>query len=86
MTEWLTRYWFSFDRLSGPNRLRLGCGVTAVNYEDALALLSQRLSKPSLETIVQCTENIDVSTLDPRHILPNIGDVTVRGIWFPRGF
>ena len=31
-------------------------------------------------------EDIDVRALDPNHVLPNIGNVTSRGIWFPLGY
>jgi hypothetical protein len=78
------RYWFTFDPRRGPSRLRLGCGVTAANYDDALVLLKQ-LALEDANAIAGCIEDVDVSTLDERHILPNIGDVTRRGIWFPMG-
>jgi hypothetical protein len=28
--------------------------------------------------------DIDLRTLDPEHVLPNIGPVVVRGVWYPR--
>lgn len=30
-------------------------------------------------------EDVDVSTLDPEHVLPNTGVPAARGIWFPLG-
>jgi len=81
----LKRYWFSFDTVSGSPRLRLGCGVTAASYADAVALLQRRLPAADIAALTNCIEDIDVSTLDPDHILPNIGDITVPGIWFPLG-
>jgi hypothetical protein len=39
-----------------------------------------------MPAVVQVVENVDVSTLDQKHVLPNIGDVTVRGVWFPLGY
>jgi hypothetical protein len=27
-----------------------------------------------------------VSILDQKHVLPNVGMVNVRGIWFPQGY
>lgn len=77
----LRRFWFSFDLARQP-RSRLGCGVTAWTREDAMAILQARIPA-DVPAIAACVEDVDVSTLDPRHILPNIGDVTARGIWFP---
>jgi len=37
---------------------------------------------PDLESV---RENVDVSALDERHVLPNMGNVLVRGVWFPLG-
>jgi hypothetical protein len=83
----LRRYWFSFEKVARPNPLNLGCGVTAYDYADATSLLREGVfSRKELPLIVACVEDVDVSTLDPKHILPNIGLVNVRGIWFPQGY
>jgi len=41
----MKRYWFEFDFKIGDNKypyaLSLGCGVTALNYNDALYLLGE---------------------------------------------
>jgi hypothetical protein len=59
-------------------------GVTAYDVDDANRLLDENLFKaetrPALAGLI---EDIDVSTLDPNHILPNIGFTTIRGIWYP---
>jgi hypothetical protein len=34
--------------------------------------------------ILEVSQDIDVSTLDSGHVLPNIGSVVNRGVWFPR--
>jgi hypothetical protein len=31
-------------------------------------------------------EDVDLSSLEQKHVLPNLGDVTARGIWFPQGY
>lgn len=81
----LTRYWFEFDlTLEDPHPIGvlIGCGVTAHNYEDALVLLKQRVfTHDPLPTITRVVENVDVSTLDASHVLPNMGIPTERGIW-----
>ena len=77
----LKRYWFTFEESHRPSPLNLGCGVSARDFNDALVLLRKRI--PAQLRIRHCTEDVDVSTLDSAHVLPNIGDVTRRGIWFP---
>lgn len=83
----LKRYWFNFDALPQYNPLRLGCGVIAYNYDDALALLSQSVFKhraiPSIKNVI---ENLDVSTLDQGHVIPNMEAPVWRGVWFPKGY
>jgi len=29
-------------------------------------------------------EDVDVRALDGGHVLPNMGDPSVRGVWYPR--
>ena len=82
----LRRYWFQFCDLGSGTPLNLGCGVTARDYADALELMTNRVFKGgTVPTISGCVEDIDVSTLDERHVLPNIGVVAIRGVWFPQG-
>jgi hypothetical protein len=83
----LHRYWFSFEKFDRPTPLNLGCGVTAFDYDDAIKLLNERIfSSEKFPRIVNCIADIDVSTLDPNHVLPNLGLVSDRGIWFPMGY
>jgi hypothetical protein len=82
----LRRYWFSFEKFVQPTPLNLGCGVTAYCYSDALSLMSDRVFAGSLPRITGFIEDVDVSNLDRNHVLPNIGMVNVRGIWFPQGY
>ena len=35
--------------------------------------------------IMDIAEDVEISDLEQRHVLPNIGDMNVRGIWFPKG-
>jgi hypothetical protein len=84
-----TRYWFSFDLKlvdEPPPGLLIGCGVTAYSYEDALMILRERVFNADVPNPKSVIEDIDVSTLDPGHILPNMGSVMKRGIWFPLGY
>ena len=66
--------------------LNIGCGITAHDYEDAIALLRDRVFKRRAFTVMAYTIDIDIDSLDAGHVLPNMGDVTSRGIWFPLGY
>ena len=78
--EPLVRYWFTFE---GGSLLR-NVGVTAYNIDDARTLASEiAFGDLHLSNEICVVENIDVSTLDENHILPNIGSPTFRGVWYP---
>ena len=80
------RFWFRFRPMNEPTPLNLGCGVTAVGYEDALALMKDMVfAGAALPEIVECVEDVDVMTLDPGKVRSNIGVVGWRGVWFPLG-
>jgi len=48
-----------------------------INYIEPL----QRLEEKDDFDII---ENIDIQILDKEHVLPNIGPVIFKGVWFPR--
>ncbi|MCP3097663.1 hypothetical protein LZ198_02100 [Myxococcus sp. K15C18031901] len=81
------RFWFEFESGDAlPVGTRLGCGVSARDAEDAMVLLRERVFQGSdLPRVLRLVEDVDVSTLDAGHVLPNLGDVRERGVWFPRG-
>ena len=81
------KFWFRFEKLQRPTALNLGCGVSAFDYEDALNLLKERIFGPNgPPPIVQCIEDVQISDLEKSHVLPNIGSMDIRGIWFPQGY
>jgi hypothetical protein len=86
----LRRFWIEFDLdlcdWSYPSSLlRPGCGVTGLDLEDCLELIRQQILKgETLPPVKNVVEDVDVSNLDVNHVLPNIGLVIKRGIWFPR--
>lgn len=86
----LKKFWFKFDISAFDNYplgVSLGCGVTAFDYEDALMLLRGKVFKRgSLPPIQNVQEDIDISTLDANHILPNMNVPNRRGVWFPQGY
>jgi len=80
----LRRYWFEFEPSPIPTPINLGCGVTAYNYDDAIALMNEVVFKQDpVPKILRALEDVDVSTLDQNHVIPNMRSVLVRGVWFP---
>ena len=83
----LHRFWFKFPSSIEPFDLRLGCGVTSYNYDDAVSILTETVFAgqefPEVESFV---EDVDVRTLDQNHVVPNMEPPVWRGVWFPQGF
>ena len=76
----LKTYWFESPAFPVP-----GFGVTAFSREDAFQLLRDSGYPVSLhDPAVRVTEGIRVADLDQHHIVPNIGPIVFRGVWFPR--
>ena len=85
----LTRYWIIFDvpRDSHFSHLKMGCGITAFDYSDALSIARKNIFIDiEMPSIILYTENIDMNTLDQNHIIPNMLPSNCRGVWFPNGF
>jgi hypothetical protein len=63
----LIRYWFLFETDRSPRALNLGCGVSAYGYDDALALLNERVFKDGIvPRILELKENVDISLVDDK--------------------
>jgi hypothetical protein len=85
----MKRYLFEFEFGGNnvPSGTLIGCGVTAYSYDDAKTLLRTIVFKKGpLPKIKKVIENVDVSTLDKGHVLPNMAPPNLRGIWFPLGY
>jgi hypothetical protein len=73
----LHRYWFAIPGMAG-------IGVTAYSLADAESLARDACA--GLGAIFEPTnvvEDVDVRDLDQNHIVPNIGPVNFRGVWYP---
>ncbi|MEM9466992.1 MAG: hypothetical protein AAGA90_16590 [Actinomycetota bacterium] len=81
----LRRCWIRFegDDQDLPDGTALGCGVTAIDLKDAIELINRLLFDGMAASISEIVEDVDVSTFDEGHLLPNLGDVKRRGIWLP---
>jgi hypothetical protein len=75
----LRRFWF-------PATSGFGVGVTADSEADARRLAEEAAARhlPPGAQLLSAVSDVDVRTLDPEHVLPNIGPVVVRGVWYPR--
>jgi hypothetical protein len=82
----LKRYWFRFES-SPSDSLGHGCGVTAYSLEDAKSLLDASIfQSKSWPRIVEVIEDVDISTLDRGHVIPNMEPPVWRGVWYPKGY
>ena len=84
----LHRYWIRFDDpRANAFGLAFGCGVTAFDLDDAVALLEQHVFRgPMPFSVALSTEDVDVRTLDQGHVIPNMLPPNRRGIWYPIGY
>jgi len=86
----LKRYWLQFDVSlddNPPPGVLIGCGVTAHHYDDAMDLVRAHVFKTEpMPEIKNVKENIDISLLDEKHVLPNMGNPAKRGVWYPLGY
>ncbi|WP_066822401.1 hypothetical protein [Sphingomonas mali] len=71
-------YWITTNQ-----PMTLGYGITAHSAEDAETLL--RLVVPAEYAINDIIWVRDVRSLDQGHVVPNMGNLLKRGIWFPLG-
>jgi hypothetical protein len=78
-------YWLKIRR-KGPFGTEFG--ITAHNWDDAMSLLA-KASRADSSVVIDATavenyreiENVD--ELDQNHVVPNMGVILRRGIWFP---
>ncbi|WP_375417339.1 hypothetical protein [uncultured Hymenobacter sp.] len=78
---WLEKYWVSFDERSN---YPLGVGLTAYSPDDARKLLAETLFKNCSLPTHQIRVIKSLDELEQNHVLPNIGLVIFRGIWYPK--
>lgn len=81
----LRRYWLTFKDTTSHAYSR-EYGVTAYDYDDAVHLLREKVFRDDVPKPLSVEEDVDVSALDERHVLPNIAPTNWRGVWYPVGF
>ena len=78
----LETFWISFPQ---DQNLAFGIGVTAYSEEDALALIKkQGVDKWFLDAReIKIAHGVRIEDLDQRNVVPNIGPLQLRGVWYP---
>ena len=70
--------------VSGDKHGPLGFGVTAFSLDDALRIIREfGYNLPDDISQWRITERVRVADLDQNHIVPNMGPIVVRGLWYP---
>jgi len=73
----LRRFWFPLSK-------GFGIGVTAGSPDEARALADEvRATYFADAEITGEVADVDISSLDAEHVVPNLGFVVVYGVWFP---
>lgn len=82
------RFWFQFnaDTRDLPLGLGYGLGVTAASYDDALRGITTSVFEGAAPPEHLVVTDVDVRNLDQRHVVPNMDDPTLPGVWYPRGY
>jgi len=84
----LIRYWFVIypEDKYGPRNI----GVTAHSLKEAKFLICDTLARFNWSHITEncianadVIEEIDIRLLDKGHVIPNMGIVVFKGVWFP---
>jgi hypothetical protein len=77
-------FWVTLERQPTPTPLNLGVGITADSPDDARTLFEAAFG-PAIK-IVAVEPVGDISDIEQRHVRPNMGDWSKRGVWFPLGY
>jgi hypothetical protein len=83
----LRKFWFRFEPLPRPTAVNIGCGVTAFDREDAISIIKQLIfGENGPPPILESREDVSLDDIEQNHARPNVGNLEVRGIWFPQGY
>ena len=84
----LHRFWVVFaSNQAVPVGAKLGCGVTAEDKTVALTLIKKHMfSGREIPAIKEIRCRISLDEIDQKHVRPNMGNPTIKGIWFPLGY
>ena len=78
----LTAFWIKSPLPCAP----FGFGVTAYSFDDALRIidaLDYNCCLPDDRSALEVREGVTIEDLDERHVVVNMGPISVRGMWYP---
>ncbi len=81
-TPTLETSWIEFPQ---DENFVLGIGVTAYSQDDAMSLIKERGIEHWLvgASEMKITAGVRINDLDQRNVVPNIGPLQLRGVWYP---
>jgi hypothetical protein len=77
-------YWLTIKNPPQFSTVSLGIGITAYSEDDAKKIFSGAFGDDLHVADVRLVHSVD--EIEQAHVRPNMGDLLVRGVWFPRGF
>ena len=76
----LIPFWIIPPDTPGP----VGFGATGYSLDDALRIIRDLgYDLPMDVRLLRITEGVTVAELDQNHVVPNMGPIVVRGMWYP---
>jgi hypothetical protein len=85
MSSNIKTFWITFISNSLPSLFQKGCGVSAVDEFEALSIINSNKMVILYTSGVDNIKPINIDDVEKNHILPNVGNFAVRGIWYPNG-
>jgi hypothetical protein len=88
MGDSLVRFWFEFETTASWRAAgRPWVGVTALDAQDAREIVQHAVfGGDPLPPVEKLIEDVDISDLDPKHVLNQMAPPNLRGVWYPRGY
>jgi hypothetical protein len=80
--SWLISFWIVTPYSHAP----LGFGVTSFTLEEAIkTIIAEGYGDYLPDDLgqLQVIENVTINDLDQWHVVPNMGPMVMRGLWYP---
>jgi len=77
-------FWITIEKKRTATPLNLGVGITAISETDARNIFVAAFGNEYQIASVSVVD--DVGALDQNHVIPNMGSIFRRGVWFPIGY
>lgn len=81
-TRALETFWIEYSQ---DEKFVLGIGVTAFSQEDAFLLIKECGIDHWFDRAreMKVTSDVRIEDLDQKNVVPNIGPLQLRGVWYP---